>query len=207
MKKVVGGMVLFYCIISFGIQPEKKKKSDTPITITKELIAKFKQKDFKEFIEERKNQFQTGNTISNIPIIGVVFDWGLGALKGVDMEKAKKFFERIDTEASTLNAKLHNFEQDDTSLAYLQDIFAQMTPHMIASKSTSDLSQAIEKVKEKHFPNSKTMYTKSSDNTYTYAPDKFANYALCSLMAGHIVNQSSTKGLPRQRKRRNFNGS
>ena len=197
MKKVIAGILLIYCFSLCGMVTTENK-----VSITQDFIASYRDRGFKEFIEERKKQFQTGATISNIPIIGTVFDWGLSALQGVDMNKAKKFFARISEEEDTFNEKMPTFEQNSNNVAYIQAIFEQMTPEMIASKSTGDLSKAIENAKKQYFSNSKTMYTKDENNKYTYISDTFSNYALCNLMAAHIVNQRSKKVSPRQRRRR-----
>ncbi len=203
MKKVIAGVLLIHCFSLSGRMAPTKHT----LHITQDSIASYRDHGFKKFIRKRKKQFLTGKSISDIPLIGPVFDWGLSALQGVDMDKAKKFFARISEEKNTFNAQMKNFEQDDTNIAYLKEIFNQMTPEMITAKSTSGLSQAIENTKEQYFPNSKTMYTKDQNNKYTYASDTFSNYALCNLIAAHIVNQSSKKTSPRRGRRRNFKTS
>ena len=119
------------------------------------------------------------------------------------MEKAKKFFARISQEGETFNAQLEKFDQDENNISYLAAIFKQLTPEMIAAKSTADLSNAIEHSKEPFFHNAETMYTKDNDDKYTYESSKFANYALCNLMAAHMVNEYKPTFSPRQRRRRN----
>ncbi len=196
-KSIALGLTLFFSSLSHSRPNEQK----SPIIITQESIASYRDKGFKDFIKDRHTQFQTAQSISSIPIVGTIFNWGLAAIKGVDMEKAKRFFDRVADEGKAFYARMKNFETNEHNLKYLNAIFAHLTPEMISKKSTEDLSNAIESVKEKYFPDSEGMYTKSENNAYTYASNTFTDYALCNLLAAHIVNSSPrhTRGLQRRK--------